>query len=93
MSNENQYSGEDHSQDHHRFIYFVNDVRYTSGKSPEKAAEILAKIPNLEPGMRLSVDGQHGHPDHIFKPDELVSLEREHGEDRHFTLVPPANFG
>ena len=74
------------------YTYFVNQDKYESELSSLTGAQIKARIPNLEPGTLLSLEGHGKDPDRIILDDESVNLDTEHGPAR-FTLVPPATFG
>ena len=74
------------------YEYFVNNVRYETTEPALTGAQIKARIPDLQPGTGLSLEG-HGHePDRLIADDQLVRLD-EHHEPSRFTLVPPATFG
>jgi hypothetical protein len=74
------------------YEYFVNQDHYETDQPALTGAQIKARIPNLQPGTGLSLEG-HGHdPDRLIGDDELVQLDTGHGPAR-FTLVPPATFG
>jgi len=82
----------EHDLEHKKFAYYVNDIKYESDLPELTGAQIKARVPDLQPGTQLSLEG-HGHdPDQIIGDDEVVRLETEHGPAR-FTLVPPATFG
>lgn len=74
------------------YHYFVNNVRYETDQPTLTGAQIKARIPNLEPGTGLSLEGHGNDPDRLIGDDEVVKLDTGHGPAR-FTLVPPATFG
>lgn len=81
----------DHER-HEKYQYFVNHDKYESDLPQLSGAQIKARIPNLEPGYGLSLEGHGNEPDRQVGDDEIVNLESGHGPLR-FTLVPPATFG
>lgn len=75
-----------------RYFYFVGKDRYETEKSKLAAHEILALVPGVEPGDKLSLEGHGDEPDRLLQEDEVISLVKDHGPLR-FTIVPRANFG
>lgn len=75
-----------------KYEYFVNHDKYESDLPQLTGAQIKARIPDLEPGTGLSLEGQGHDPDRQIGDDEVVNLDTDHGPAR-FTLVPPATFG
>ncbi len=79
---------------HHKFFYFVGEDKYETDQESITGAQIKARIPNLEPSMGLSLEGQGSEPDRMIGDADSVTLEIGHGDGpRRFTLVPPATFG
>lgn len=75
-----------------KYEYFVNHDKYESDLPVLTGTQIKARIPNLEPGTGLSLEGHGQDPDRLIGDDESVQLDTGHGPAR-FTLVPPATFG
>jgi hypothetical protein len=74
------------------YQYFVNHDRYETDQPVLTGAQIKARIPNLQPGTGLSLEGHGNDPDRLIGDDEQVRLDTSH-EPLRFTLVPPATFG
>lgn len=79
-------------KDPKKYIFFVNGEKYETDQSELTAAQIKARVPNVEPGDKLSLEGHGDEPDEILQDDQVVSLEKEKGP-RRFTIVPSASFG
>src|SRR5947209_19317904 len=79
---------------HHeeKFFYFVDNVKYETDQETITGALIKAKIPNFDPSYGLFLESVGGGPDQLITDDATVSLQKEHGPRRFFT-VPPAAFG
>lgn len=75
-----------------RYFFFVNNEKFDTDQHELTAAQIKARIANVEPGDKLSLDGHGDQPDRLLADDELVQLEKDHGPLR-FTIVPSASFG
>lgn len=75
-----------------KYFYFVDGTKYDSNESSMRAADILARVPNAEPGDKLSIDGQGDDPDRLLNDDDRVEFEKDKGPVR-MTLVPSASFG
>ena len=76
------------------YFFFVGTDRYETELETVTGAYVKSRIPNLPAGAGLSLDGQGNDPDLPFGDGDSVSLEVGHGHGpRHFTIVPPANFG
>lgn len=74
------------------YHYFVNNIKYETDHNELTGAQIKARVPNLETGTGLSLEGHGNDPDRLIGDNESVSLDKDHGPAR-FTLVPPATFG
>jgi len=81
-----------HEHEPRNYYYFVNHDRYETDQPELTGAQIKARIPNLEPGTGLVLEGHGQDPDRQIADDELVRLDTDRGPAR-FTLVPPATFG
>jgi hypothetical protein len=77
---------------HEKFIYFVDNVKYESEQSPLTGAQIKAAIPNFDRTYSLFLEEPGDEPDKLINDNDSVSLEKEHGPRRLYT-VPPATFG
>lgn len=78
--------------DHEKYFYFVDGVKYDSDVSEMTAADIKARLPNAEPGDKLSIDGHGDDPDRLLNDTDVVDLRMDKGPVR-LTLVPSASFG
>jgi len=81
--------GHDHED---KFIYFVDDKKYETDQQTVTGALIKAKIPNFDHSYSLFLEVHGGGPDQLITDDTTVSLTKEHGHRRFYT-VPPAAFG
>lgn len=75
-----------------KYSYFVDGVKYDSDVPQMKAADIKARVPNADPGDKLSIDGHGDEPDRLLNDDDIVDFEKDKGPVR-LTLVPSASFG
>jgi hypothetical protein len=75
-----------------KFFYFVDDVKYETDQETVTGALIKAKIPNFDPNYALFLESVGGAPDQLISDDTPVSLKKEHGPRRFYT-VPPAVAG
>lgn len=74
------------------FVFFVGKDRYETDQRTLTAAQIKARVPNAEPGDKLSLEGKGDEPDRLLGDDEVVDLGKDKGPVR-LTLVPSASFG
>lgn len=74
------------------FFFFVDNVKYETDKSTLTGAEIKAMISGFDPSYGLYLEGPGNDPDRLVGDSETISLEKEKGPKRFYT-VPPANFG
>lgn len=74
------------------FSFFVDNVKYETPHAVLTGAQIKAMIPNFDPTYSLFLEGHDDAPDQLIADDTSVSLEKEKGPRRFFT-VPPATFG
>ena len=75
-----------------KFFYFVDNVRYETDHKSLTGAQIKAKIPNFDPAYSLFLEEPGDDPDRLITDETTVSLEKEKGPRRFYT-VPPATFG
>lgn len=75
-----------------KYFYFVDGVKYESDVPEMTAADIKARLPNAEPGDKLSIDGRDDEPDRLLNDSDVVDLRKDKGPVR-LTLVPSASFG
>jgi hypothetical protein len=75
-----------------KFFYFVDGVKYETDQETVTGALIKAKIPNFDHSYGLFLETAGGGPDQLITDDTSVSLGKEHGPRRLYT-VPPATFG
>ena len=76
------------------YFYFVGDDKYETELETVTGAYVKARIQNLPPDSKLSLEGDGNDPDLPFGDNDTVSLEVGHGHGpRRFTVVPPAAFG
>lgn len=75
-----------------RFSYFVDKDKYESDQSTLTGAQIKAKIPNFDNSYSLFLEEAGDAPDQLINDDTSVSLEKDKGPRRFYT-VPPATFG
>ncbi len=83
---------QDHGQKDKSFEFFVDNKKYTTNSSALTGAELKAMIPNFDPTYSLFMEGPGNEPDRMIGDTDSVSLEKEKGPKRFYT-VPPANFG
>jgi hypothetical protein len=87
--NENDH---EHGHEPKKYIFFVNGSKYETDQSELTVAQIKARVPNVEPGDKLSLEGHGDEPDQILQDDQLIPLAKDKGPLR-FTIVPSASFG
>ena len=74
------------------FSYFVDDAKYDSIHSTLTGAQIKAQLPNFDNSYQLFLEGHGDAADTLVGDEMSVTLEKEHGPLRFYT-VPPATFG
>ena len=74
------------------YFYFVDNVKYETDQETVTGALVKAKIPNFDPTYSLFLEATGGGPDELITDDTVVSLKKDHGPRRFYT-VPPAAFG
>lgn len=75
------------------YYYYVDDVLYEYGEPLVTGAVIKAKLPNLQPGYTLVLEGRGKSPDQTIGDTTEVRLSRERKEAPRLFLRPPATFG
>lgn len=75
-----------------KIFFFVDNVKYETDQTTLTGAQIKALIPNFDPSYSLFLEGPGDDPDQPISDDTSVSLEKEKGPRRFYT-VPPATFG
>jgi hypothetical protein len=85
MPNEN-VSGQE------RFFYFVDHTKYETDQASLTGAQIKARIPNFDHSYSLFLEEHGTGQDQLIADETVVSLEKDKGPRRFFT-VPPATFG
>lgn len=74
------------------YVFFVDKQRYETDQPMLTAAQIKARVPNAEPGDKLSLEGKGDEPDRLLNDEDVVDLQKDRGPVR-LTLVPSASFG
>lgn len=75
-----------------KFFYFVDGDKFDSADPTVTGAVIKSRLPEAKRGYALWEEGHGGAADRLINDDTSVSLEKEKGPQRFFT-VPPATFG
>ncbi len=75
-----------------KFFYFVDTVKYETTHSVLTGAQIKALIPNFDHSYSLFLEVPGEDPDQLIGDETSVSLEKDKGPRRLYT-VPPATFG
>jgi hypothetical protein len=81
-----------HEKKEERIFYFVDNVKYETNYTTLTGAQIKALIANFDNSYALFLEGPGDEPDQPINDDTSVSLEKEKGP-RRFYSVPPATFG
>jgi hypothetical protein len=76
----------------HEYFYFVDNTKYETDQPTLTGALIKAKIANFDPSYALFLEGVGKDPDQQITEETVVSLEKDHGPRRLYS-VPPAAFG
>ena len=74
-----------------KYKFFVDGTKYDHELSSISGAEIRARA-SVPAEFGLFQEGHGNDPDKQINNDTTVSLEKEHGPPKLFT-VPPATFG
>jgi len=83
---------EEHGHKDAKFFYFVDGTKYNWDQPSITGAQIKAQVPNFDPSFALFLDAPGDDPDQLVTDQTSISLEKEKGPKRFFT-VPPATFG
>lgn len=75
-----------------KYFYFVDGDKYESEEATVTGAVIKSRLPEAKRGYALWEEGHGGAADKLINDDTSVSLEKDKGPKRFFT-VPPATFG
>ena len=75
-----------------KFSYFVDGEKFENGTESTTGAVIKSKLPESKRGYALYLEAHGNDPDLQIADTDTVSLEKEKGPKRFYT-VPPANFG
>ncbi|MFA5833947.1 MAG: hypothetical protein WDA22_10780 [Bacteroidota bacterium] len=75
-----------------KIFFFVDNKKYETEKTTLTGGEIKAMISGFDPSYSLFLEGPGDEPDRLINDSETISLEKDKGPKRFYT-VPPANFG
>lgn len=75
-----------------KYFYFVDGDKFESDEATTTGAIIKSKLPETKRGYTLYLESHGSEADQLINDDTSVSLEKEKGPRRFFT-VPPATFG
>jgi hypothetical protein len=92
MSNEQAIQAAKPDKPAEKFFYFVDGDKYESDTELTTGAAIKARLPEAKRSYALYLEGHANNPDTLINDDATVSLEKEKGPKRFYT-VPPATFG
>jgi hypothetical protein len=84
--------GQDHGGKPVVYTFFIGKEKYETDLPALTGAQIKARVPNVEPGDGLSLEGHGNDPDRLIGDEEVVRFDTQHDPLR-FTIVPRANFG
>ena len=85
-------SNTEHEKKEDKYFYFVDNVKYETESSALTGAQIKAQIPNFNSTYALYLELPGDEPDQLITDTTTVTLEKEKGPKRFYT-VPPATFG
>jgi hypothetical protein len=74
------------------FFFFVDNTKYETDKALLTGGEIKTMISGFDPLYSLFLEGPGDEPDELVSDITSVSLEKDKGPKRFYT-VPPTNFG
>lgn len=90
---ENKFmSDHQNNEKQEKLFYFVDSIKYETDQQILSGAQIKALIPNFDPTYALFLEEQGDKPDLQITDEMTISLEKEKGPRRFYT-VPPATFG
>jgi len=75
-----------------KYEFFVDGNKYETEHASLTGAQIKALIPGFDPTYSLFLEEQGDAPDLQIGDDTSVSLQKDKGPRRFYT-VPPATFG
>jgi hypothetical protein len=75
-----------------KYFYFVDDDKYESEEATVTGAVIKSRLPEAKRAYALWEEGHGGAADKLINDGTSVSLVKDKGPARFFT-VPPATFG
>jgi hypothetical protein len=75
-----------------KFEYFVDGDKYLSDVSGVTGAIIKSRLPEPKRTYALYEEGHANEPDKLINDDTSVTLTKDKGPKRFYT-VPPASFG
>jgi len=75
-----------------KYFYFVDGEKFDSDDEFTTGAIIKSRLPDAKRGYALYLEGRGNDPDTLINDDTSVSLEKENGPKRFYT-VPSASFG
>lgn len=74
------------------YIYYVDDVEYTTHEESLTGAQIIARVPDWNPANALVLEGEGSERDEVIPPTASVVFKGRKSPAR-FIAVPPATFG
>lgn len=75
-----------------KYFYFVDAEKFESDDEFITGAIIRSRLSEAKRGYALYLEGHGNDPDELIKDDASISLEKDKGPKRFYT-VPPASFG
>ncbi len=75
-----------------KLFYFVDGEKFESTDAFTTGAIIKSRLPEEKRAYALFVEGHGNDPDQLINDDTSISLEKDKGPKRFYT-VPPATFG
>jgi hypothetical protein len=89
MSTTSEHSADKNSE---KYFYFVDGEKFDSDDEFTTGATIKSRLPEAKRGYALYLEGHGNDADTLINDDTSVSLEKENGPKRFYT-VPSASFG
>jgi hypothetical protein len=75
-----------------KLFYFLDGDKVETSETNTTGALIKGRLPEAKRGYALYLEGHGNEPDQLINDESTISLEKEKGPKRFYT-VPPANFG
>jgi len=75
-----------------KYFYFVDGEKFDSDNEFTTGAIIKSRLPEAKRSYALYLECQGSAPDTLILDDTSVSLDKDKGPKRFYT-VPPASFG